>query len=72
MVLNLGEGEVGMRTVLPVHDGIMTERQLEHVFYSTVNLTDRDLAGVCATAFGGVAPDLTFEIGQAPAREGLQ
>lgn len=72
MALDSNDGVVSVRTALPVDDGALTERQLEHVFYSTVNLADRYLPGVCATAFGGAVPDLAFEMGQAPAREGLQ
>lgn len=72
MALDSNDGVVSVRTALPVDDGALTERQLEHVFYSTVNLADRYLPGVCATAFGGVVPDLAFEMVQAPAREGLQ
>ena len=72
MALDSNDGVVSVRIALPIDDGALTERQLEHVFYSTVNLADRYLPGVCATAFGGVAPDLAFEMGQAPAREGLQ
>ena len=72
MALDSKDGVVSVRTALPVDDGALTERQLEHVFYSTMNLADRFLAGICATAFGGVAPDLAFEMGQAPSREGLQ
>ena len=72
MALDSSDGIVSVRTALPVDDGTLTERQLEHVFYATMNLADRYLPSVCATAFGGVEPDLAFEMGQAPAREGLQ
>ena len=72
MALDSNDGVVSVRIALPIDDGVLTERQLEHVFYSTVNLADRYLPGVCATAFGGAVPDLAFEMGQAPAREGLQ
>ena len=72
MALDSNDGVVSVRTALPVDDGALTERQLEHVFYSTVNLADRYLPGVCATAFGGAVPDLAFEMGQAPAPAGLQ
>ena len=70
--LDARDGEVSVRTSLPVDDGILTERQLEHIFFANLNIADRHLPGICATAFGGVAPDLAFEMGQAPAREGLQ
>ena len=70
--LDARDGEVSVRTALPIDDGMLTERQLEHVFFSNLSAADRHLPGICATAFGGVAPDLAFELGQAPAREGLQ
>lgn len=70
--LDARDGEVSVRTALPIDDGILTERQLEHVFFSSLSAADRHLPGICATAFGGVAPDLAFELGQVPAREGLQ
>lgn len=71
-VLDARDGEVSVRTALPVDGGTLTERQLEHVFFSSLSAADRHLPGICATAFGGVAPDLAFEMSQAPAREGLQ
>lgn len=70
--LDARDGEVSVRTALPIDDGILTERQLEHVFFANLSAADRHLPGICATAFGGVAPDLAFEMSQAPARQDLQ
>jgi hypothetical protein len=72
LTIDFRDGEVSVRTAMPVDDGNFTEGQLEHLFFSTLNLAERRLPGVCAVAFGGVTPGLAFEMGQAPAREGLQ
>lgn len=72
LALDVRDGEVSVRTAMPIDDGTITEGQLEHLFFTTLNLADRSLPGVCAAAFGGVAPDVAFEMGQVPAREGLQ
>lgn len=72
LALDARDGEVSVRTAMPIDDGTLTEGQLEHLFFTTLNLADRHLPGVCAVAFGGVAPEIAFEIGQAPARENLQ
>ena len=72
MAIDHRDGEVSVRTAMPVDDGSFTEAQLEHLFFCTLNVADRRLPGVCAVAFGGVAPDVAFEMGQVPAREGLQ
>ena len=72
LAIDQRDGEVSVRTAMPVDDGSFTEAQLEHLFFCTLNVADRRLPGVCAVAFGGVAPDVAFEMGQVPAREGLQ
>jgi hypothetical protein len=72
LAIDARDGEVSVRTAMPVDDGSFTEGQLEHLFFTTLNLADRRLPGICAVAFGGVAPDVAFEMGQVTAREGLQ
>jgi hypothetical protein len=72
LALDVRDGEVSVRTAMPIDDGTLTEGQLEHLFFTTLNLADRHLPGVCAAAFGGVAPDVALEMGQVPARESLQ
>jgi hypothetical protein len=72
LAIDARDGEVSVRTSMPVDDGTFTEAQLEHLFFCTLSIAERRIAGILAVAFGGVAPDLAYEMGEAPAREGLQ
>ena len=66
------DGEVSIRTSMPVADGEFTDQQLERLFYANLGLADRHLSGVCAVAFGNVPPALAIELAEVPPKEGLQ
>ena len=66
------DGEVSVRTSMPVADGEFTDLQIERLFYANLGLTDRHLSGICGVAFGDVLPALALEMGQTPPREVLQ
>ena len=66
------DGEVSVRTSMPVADGEFTDLQIERLFYANLGLTDQHLSGICGVAFGNVPPVLALEMGQTPPKEALQ
>ena len=72
LAMDWKDGEVCVRTSMPVADGDFTDQQLDRLFYANIGLADRHLAGVCGVAFGNVTPAVALEAGQSPPKEMLQ
>lgn len=66
------DGEVRVRSSMPLEDGDFTEAQLDRLFNSNTALAGHYMAGIFGVAFGTVAPALVLEIARAPAREEMQ
>jgi len=70
--MDWSDGEVSIRTSMPIADGVFTDQQLERLFYANIGLADRHLAGVCGVSFGNITPAVALEVGQTPPKEMLQ
>ncbi len=70
--LDWKDGEIRVRTSMPVADGDFSDLQLEQLFYVNLGMADRHMAGVFGVAFGNVTPALAIEMAHAPPKENLQ
>lgn len=70
--MDWGDGEVRVRTAMPLEQGDFTDKQLEQLFYSNLALANRYLAGIYGAAFGNVSPEVALEMATVPAKEELQ
>ena len=70
--MDWSDGEVRVRTAMPLEQGDFTDKQFDHLFYSNLTLADRYLAGIYGTAFGNVTPEMALEMATVPAKEELQ
>ena len=70
--MDWSDGELRIRTAMPLEQGDFTDKQLEHLFYGNLALANRYLAGACGAAFGNVTPEVAMEMATVPARESLQ
>ena len=70
--MDWSDGEVRVRTAMPLEQGDFTDKQFDHLFYSNLALADRYLAGIYGTAFGNVTPEMALEMATVPAKEELQ
>jgi hypothetical protein len=70
--MDWSDGELRIRTAMPLEEGDFTDKQLEHLFYGNLALANRYLAGVCGAAFGNVTPEVAIEMAQIPSKESLQ
>ena len=70
--MDWSDGELRIRTAMPLEQGNFTDMQLEHIFYGNLALANRYLAGVCGSAFGNVTPEVALELAQVPCKESLQ
>ena len=52
--MDWSDGELRIRTAMPLEEGDFTDKQLEHLFYGNLALANRYLAGVYGAAFGNV------------------
>jgi hypothetical protein len=70
--MDWSDGELRIRTAMPLEQGDFTDKQLEHLFYSNLALANRYLAGAYGAAFGNVTPEVAIEMAQIPSKESLQ
>ncbi len=70
--MDWSDGELRIRTAMPLGEGDFTDKQLEHLFYGNLALANRYLAGACGATFGNVTPEVAMEMATLPARGSLQ
>ena len=70
--MDWSDGELRIRTAMPLEEGDFTDKQLEHIFYGNLALANRYLAAAYGAAFGNVTPEVVLEMAQVPSKESLQ
>ena len=70
--MDWSDGEIRIRTSMPLEEGDFADKQLGHLFYGNLALANRYLAGIYGVAFGDVSPEMAMEMAQVPEKENLQ
>ena len=70
--MDWSDGELRIRTAMPLEKGDFTDMQLEHIFYGNLALANRYLAGIYGSAFGNVTPEVALEMAQVSCKDSLQ
>jgi hypothetical protein len=70
--MDWSDGEIRIRTSMPLEEGSFADKQLGHLYYGNLALANRYLAGVYGVAFGDVSPEMAMEMAQIPEKENLQ